>query len=374
MFVQEFIEQDNEKDALAAQMREAAYKATRQTGSQSVDEGDARGAGSPGASFEEKLAAVREQGAEVRAAREAAAPTLMDDMVAGQKGRGVPTLPKKSIYDEAPGGITLGEVGKKSQEDEGLNGFIRIGAGICALGLLVVFLPSDDFISSPVAPQKELTPEVIEQVRKQAEEYTAELKNSPEDVVKLKSAAESYVVLEDYAAAIPLLQKLLEVEFTDSNVGNLADVYYASGQKFKAAEVYKNAVDHDWSAEGGKPSPTLLKGFVDALGRDGRQGLALSFVKDFKAKGYTDDVDQALLEARVFSGWKGHGKEAEEAYQAVIDGHADDFRGYLAKGVFMREIGKPDQADALFRQAKSLAPGEMSEVVAAVIKQAKAQN
>ena len=58
---------------------------------------------------------------------------------------------------------------------------------------------------------------------------------------------------------------------------------------------------------------------------------------------YVDDVDGQLLEARVYSGWKGHGKDAETAYQKVIDEHGDDFRGYLAKGVFMREIGKPDQ-------------------------------
>ena len=49
-------------------------------------------------------------------------------------------------------------------------------------------------------------------------------------------------------------------------------------------------------------------------------------------------------------------------------------RGTLAKGVFFREIGKPAEADALFRQAKSLAPKEMADVVSAVIAQAKSQN
>ena len=33
----------------------------------------------------------------------------------------------------------------------------------------------------------------------------------------------------------------------------------------------------------------------------------------------------------MYSGWKGHGKDAEAAYQKVIDEHGDDFRGYLAK-------------------------------------------
>jgi tetratricopeptide (TPR) repeat protein len=149
-------------------------------------------------------------------------------------------------------------------------------------------------------------------------------------------------------------------------------VWTAAGKPFKAAEVYKEALESDWA--GPKPSPTLLKGLVDALDRDNRYGLSLSYIKSFNEKGYADVVDSQLLEARVYSGWKGHGKDAEEAYQRVIDSNGADFRGYLAKGVFMREIGKPDQADVLFRQAKSLVPKEMAELVSTVIQQAKTQN
>ena len=213
---------------------------------------------------------------------------------------------------------------------------------------------------------------MLEQVRKQASEYEKALTDSPEDIEKLKGAAESYVVLEDYAAAAPLLQKLLDVQPSADNAGNLADVWVAAGKPFKAAEVYRNAIDADWS--GDKPSPSLLTGLIDTLDKDDRYGLSLEYVKSFREKGYSDEVDAKLLEARVYSGWKGHGKEAEAAYQSVIDSHGDDFRGYLAKGVFMREIGKPDQADVLFRQAKSLAPTEMSDIVSTVIQQAKAQN
>lgn len=373
--VQEFIEQDNEKDAMAAQIREAAAKANKMA-SRAVDEEEAVDAAPASRadmmSFEEKLAAVRAEGEANRTARAAAAPTLMDDIVAGQKGRGVPSMPgSKSIYD-APTGLTIGELGEKQGEDEGVNSFIRIGAGICALGLLVVFLPSDDFASMSSAPQRDLTPEVLEQVRKQADEYEKALASSPEDIEKLKGAAESYVVLEDYLAAAPLLERLLAVDPSVENVGNLADVWGAAGKPFKAAETYKKAIESDWSGE--KPSPTLLKGFVDALDKDGRYGLSLAYVKEFREKGYADDIDGELLLARVYSGWKGHGKEAEETYQKVIDDHGDDFRGYLAKGVFMREIGKPDQADVLFRQARSLAPAEMADIVSTVIKQAKSQN
>mgnify|MGYP006100006303 CR=1 FL=1 len=59
---------------------------------------------------------------------------------------------------------------------------------------------------------------------------------------------------------------------------------------------------------------------MDALDKDGRYGLALEYVKKFVANGQVDDVDGALLEARVYSGWKGHAKEAEAAYQSVEQG------------------------------------------------------
>jgi tetratricopeptide (TPR) repeat protein len=223
-------------------------------------------------------------------------------------------------------------------------------------------------------PQKQLTPEVLEQVKDRAAEYEKQLASeNAGDVVKgLRGAAESYVVLEDYAAAAPLLQRLNELEPSVENTGNLADVWQAAGKPAKAAEAYREAVAAEWSGE--KPSPTLLKGLVDALSKDGRHGLALSYVNDFRAKGTTDDVDATLLEARVYSGWKGHGKDAEEAYARVIAEHPEDFRGYLAKGVFFREIGKPGEADNLFRQAKSLAPREMADVVNVVVQQAKQQN
>ena len=367
---QEFIEMDDEKDALAAQMRKAAAAASRID--RSVDD-DEEINQSP-QSFEDKLAAVREQGKVGREAKAAAAPTVMDDIIAG--GQGGRKL--GSIYDKAPetpSGLTFSQVGAKTDEDEGLNTLVRVGSGILAIGLLLVFLPSDLTAQAPI-PQKDLSPEVLEQVRDRAAEYEKQLltsDNSEDVIAGLKGAAESYVVLEDYAAAAPLLQRLNELQPSIENTGNLADVWNAAGKPSKASEAYRIAVNADWS--GDKPSPTLLKGLVDSLSKDGRYGLALSYVNDWREKQVSDDVDATLLTARIYSGWKGHGKDAEENYTKVIAEHPDDFRGYLAKGVFFREIGKPQEAENLFRQAKVLAPkGETLDLVNVVVSQAKMQN
>jgi len=362
---QEFIEMDDNKDALAAQMRKASAAAAGVN--RSIDEPDV----GPPVSFDEKLAAVREQGAAVRVARAAAAPTLMDEVISG--GQGGRKL--GSIYDkprETPSGITFSQVGSKTDDEDGLNTLIRVGSGILALGLLLVFLPSDLTAGAPV-PQKDLSPEVLSQVRDRAAEYEKQFSEADDvgEVIKgLKGAAESYVVLEDYASAAPLLQKLNELEPSLENTGNLADVWQAAGKPGKAAEAYRLAVAADWS--GDKPPASLLKGLVDSLAKDGRYGLGLSYVRDWRAKGTTDDIDASLLEARIYSGWKGHGKDAETAYDAVIAAHADDFRGYLAKGVFYREVGRPAEAENLFIRAKALVPkGEMADLVNVVVKQAK---
>ena len=132
---------------------------------------------------------------------------MMDEIIAGgQGGRKVSKSAGGSIYDRAPesmgGGITLGEVGGKAEEDDALTGVIRAGSAILAVGLLLVFLPSDLTSSAPVR-QRELTPEVLEQVKQRAEEYEKQLESTPQDVAGLKGAAESYVVLEEYASAAP---------------------------------------------------------------------------------------------------------------------------------------------------------------------------
>ena len=242
---QEFIEQDNEKDAQIEAMRKATA-ATRV----SVDEGDAQILPSgklDGMSFEDKLKAVKEEGAAKRAemATAEAPRKLMDEMLTGK----TPVM-RSSIYEEKPSGITFGQVGNAATPDDELNVFVKIGAGLLSLGLLVVFIPSDFVFSTNVSQnqtQGELSPEVLEQVKKQATAYEEALASSPEDVDKLKGAAESYVVLEDYTAAIPLLTRLLEIQPSVENAGNLADVYAANGKRLKAAEVYRDAVNAEVS-------------------------------------------------------------------------------------------------------------------------------
>ena len=58
---------------------------------------------------------------------------------------------------------------------------------------------------------------------------------------------------------------------------NLAETLAASKNLLKAAEVYRTAIDAEWS--GDRPSPTLLKGLVDSLDKEGRCRLTLSNIR-----------------------------------------------------------------------------------------------
>ena len=46
---------------------------------------------------------------------------------------------------------------------------------------------------------------------------------------------------------LPLLTRLLEIQPSVENAGNLADVYAANGKRLKAAEVYRDAVNAEVS-------------------------------------------------------------------------------------------------------------------------------
>jgi hypothetical protein len=53
-----------------------------------------------------------------------------------------------------------------------------------------------------------------------------------------------------------------------------------------------------------------------------------------------DDVQLQLLLGKVYSEWKGHSGDAITVYNGLIDEYKQDFRGFLAKGSLLKEIGK----------------------------------
>jgi len=367
---QEFVEDAGRRER---EFGEAMSRVTARNTPGSVDEEGAVGmSAGAGASFEEKLAAVRREGAAKKA--EAGTGTSGGSFDMGAKvdfGGSAPSGPMANYMDQESGA-------RKSDDDEdGNQTLVRVVSFLAACALVVVFIPSDLTFNAPAGRTRSdgLSDKVKEEVQAQADAVVEALNAAPEDADKLRQAAQSYLALDDYPKALPFLERLVAVDPTnEENVSALAETWIADGQPARAVEAFRVVIDAEVLDKDGSaraPSSSFLRGYLDALGKTGRNGLALEYAKTFAKKGWVDDVDAALLKARVYSSWKGHGKDAEKAYDAVVADHPSDFRGYLAQGVFYRTAGKPDAAENAFRKAKSLAPADTASVVNQVIAASK---
>jgi tetratricopeptide (TPR) repeat protein len=68
---------------------------------------------------------------------------------------------------------------------------------------------------------------------------------------------------------------------------------------------------------------------------------------------------------KSYAAWRGHDQDALAAYDTLIRAFPEDFRGYLAKGMFLRDRGRQGDAERMFLQAKFYAPDSMRGFVAA---------
>jgi len=63
-----------------------------------------------------------------------------------------------------------------------------------------------------------------------------------------------------------------------------------------------------------------------------------------------------LLLGKAFASWRGHDNDALAVYDGLIQTSPEDFRGYLAKGLFLKERGRKADAERMFIQARFYAP------------------
>ena len=71
-----------------------------------------------------------------------------------------------------------------------------------------------------------------------------------------------------------------------------------------------------------------------------------------------------LAAGKAYAAWRGHDTDALAAYDTLIRAFPEDFRGYLAKGMFLRDRGRQSDAERMFLQAKFYAPDSMRAFVA----------
>ena len=367
----EFIEQEDAKLAMFERAQAATRRNSNGNSSSSSSSSSSSMDDDALDSFEAKLKRVQEEG---KTKAKMVTTTANASSSSPFGGGGItPISPLAPTFGGEP--VVPKSGGDDEEEDVFKSPIVRIGSLLAAIALAIVFIPTDltfNAIGSKQVQEK-YRKEALEDIEKQKDELTKVLESTPNDPELLKQQAKNFLALDDYPSALPLMEKLVSLEDTEANSMAIAEVWNLDGQPERALPVLKDYADKHLSDSSGPPSASFLKALTDSLSKNNRQGVALAYVDAFVKKnpGDIDDVDAELLKARVYSGWKGKGKEAEKAFSDVVEKHPEDFRGYLARGVFMREIGRPDEASSMFKQAEALAPaGDTKAVVKDVISRA----
>lgn len=104
----------------------------------------------------------------------------------------------------------------------------------------------------------------------------------------------------------------------------------------EAADAYRKSIQ----VSGGQAGLEQLQGLAGALVRAGREAEAVQVVKaEVGREGRVGPVEARLLLGKVYSQWRGHTGDAAAVYDEIVRVAPDDFRGYLAKAVLLRDTG-----------------------------------
>ncbi|XP_031376866.1 uncharacterized protein LOC116192451 [Punica granatum] len=260
---------------------------------------------------------------------------------------------------------------------------IGIGVAVVVFGLVFAlgdYLPSvSDSPSEKVPVSRKDLPEGEKAIlQSRLKQFEAALVASPKDPTALEGAAVTLAELGEYTKAASRLENLIEKKPNDP------DVYRVLG------EVRTELQDYEGSVAAYKKSSALskevnfevLRGLTDALLAAKRPDEAVQVIlasRDLLSskqsggvkagnnmsgteKQMLDPVQIDLLLGKAYSEW-GHVSDAVSVYDRLISSHPDDFRGYLAKGIILKENGNAGDAERMFIQARFFAPEKAKALV-----------
>ncbi|XP_059639097.1 uncharacterized protein LOC132281406 isoform X2 [Cornus florida] len=266
----------------------------------------------------------------------------------------------------------------------GLGTKIGVGVAVVVFGLVFAlgdFLPSGSVSPTEDAPVVNNKPSGEEKAKLQTrlQQYEAMLKISPEDPTALEGAAVTLTELGEYSKAASLLEDLTKKRPDLDALRLLGEVKYQLKDYEGSAAAYRNSamVSKNIDFE-------VLRGLTNALLAAKKPDEAVQFLlasrerlnieksDDLNSKADSSTVEAALqkvdpiqvelLLGKAYSDW-GHVSDAVSVYDRLISSHPNDFRGYLAKGIILKENGKVGDAERMFIQARFFAPEKAKALV-----------
>ncbi|KAK6915217.1 hypothetical protein RJ641_020334, partial [Dillenia turbinata] len=260
---------------------------------------------------------------------------------------------------------------------------IGIGVAVIVFGLLFAvgdFLPSESESSSEKATvvAHNLSDEEKSILQTRLQQYEATLGTSPKDLDALKGATVTLVELGDYSRASSLLEDLSkekpndpevfrllgEVRYELKNFEGSAAAYRRAGLISKGAdfELLRGLTNALLAAKKPDEAVQVLLASRDRLKSENGQNTKIDSGGVNTEPEKLDPIQVELLLGKAYSDW-GHVSDAITVYDQLISSYPDDFRGYLAKGILLKENGRPGDAERMFIQARFFAPEKAKALV-----------
>ncbi|CAK8574562.1 unnamed protein product [Lathyrus sativus] len=255
---------------------------------------------------------------------------------------------------------------------------VGIGVAVAVFGLVFAlgdFLPSGSPNEDTAVVNDKLSEKDKAALQSRLKEFEATLSNSPRDPTALEGAAVTLAELGEYSKAASLLDDLAKEKPNDADAFRLlGEVKYELKDYDGSVAAYKSSakVSEDVNFE-------VLRGLTNSLLAAEKPDEAVQLLlacrdrlssKDLSNKAdrsptdsqKLDPVQVELLLGKAYSDW-GHVGDAIAVYDQLISTHPDDFRGYLAKGIILKENKSIGDAERMFIQARFFAPGKAKALV-----------
>ncbi|XP_038985919.1 uncharacterized protein LOC103705755 isoform X2 [Phoenix dactylifera] len=293
---------------------------------------------------------------------------------------------KKAEEDKLNQAIDYDAPIESEQNTIGLGTKLGVGAAVLVFGLVFAFgdfLPYGSVGPSEDAPvvEKKLTEKQKATLETKLQEYEAMLGKSPEDPTALEGATVTLVELGKYERASSLLDKLTKERPNNADAYRLLGEvkyelkdYEGSASAYRSSLSASNGIDFEvlrgltnslLAAKRPNEAVQILLSSREQLNRESFKGSDISVDANGNLEKKTQKIDPIqvdLLLGKAYSDW-GHISDAVAVYDQLISEHPNDFRGYLAKGIILKENGKVGDAERMFIQARFFAPDNAKALV-----------
>lgn len=288
---------------------------------------------------------------------------------------------RKADVSKEYGSIDYDAPVESEQNKIGLGTKIGVGVAVIVFGLIFAlgdFLPSGSISEEAAVVNNKLSEKERSILETRLQQYEATLRISPKDPIALEGAAVTLAELGEYTRAASLLENLIKEKPSDGDAFRLlGDVRYelkdyeGSATAYRSSATVSKTIDFEvlrgltnafLAANKPEEAVQVLLASRGRLAETSNNSDKKTERGTLETKLRVDPIQIELLLGKAYSDW-GHISDAVSVYDSLISSYPEDFRGYLAKGIILKENGKLGEAERMFIQARFFAPEKAKALV-----------